>query len=229
MDTIGRWIRKIGGACARIAQRARPVMRALWDRFGYAASLVVLLFLVGAAAYAYRSRPAEIARVAPTSTPEPAVLSSYALDADADEPEEEQVAFLAPVFGEIVGEYAVDELHWSDTLKQWQTHPGIDIAAPLGTAVFASADGTVKDAYRDPLFGNVVVIEHDGGYETLYAGLQTMKLAEPGAEVKAGDVIGAVGNSADLEVELGAHLHFEMLHDGEHIEPLIDWEGAAAE
>ncbi|NLF28019.1 MAG: M23 family metallopeptidase [Clostridiales bacterium] len=199
---------------------AWPVVRRLWDRFGYVASLGLLLLLIGAAAYAYRSRPARRALPVPTATPEPAVLSSVVVE---PEEEDETIAWSAPLLGEVIGEYLPDELTWSETLEQWQTHAGVDIRSPLGTAVAAAADGTVKEAYRDALLGNVVVLQHAGGYETVYASLQSPKLAEPGASVKQGDIIGAVGNSADLEQMLGAHLHFEMLLNGERVFPEIDW------
>ena len=76
---------------------------------------------------------------------------------------------------------------------RWQTHAAIDIAAPLGTAVAASADGTVMEAYQDPLLGYTVRLSHADGYESLYAGLQSAEIATVGAEVSAGEVIGAVG------------------------------------
>ncbi len=223
MRRIGRWLEKKIRKGAHLARRAWPGVRALWDRFGYGASVVLLLLLVGTAAYAYRSRPAAPAQPAPTPTPEPAVLSSLALPQEA---EPAAPTFLPPVFGEVVGAYAPDALVWSDTMLQWQVHMGVDVAAPLGTAV-AAADGTVEEAYRDYLLGNVVALSHEGGYRTVYASLQSAKMVEVGQQVKQGDVIGAVGNSADAESALGAHLHFEMLLDAEHMEPLIAWEGAA--
>jgi len=222
MERIRKWAAGAFRACGRAARAAWPTVRRLLDRFGYVASLGLLLMLIGAAAYAYRSRPARPALPVPTATPEPAVLSSAVVE---PEEQEEAAAFSAPLLGEVIGEYLPDELTWSETLKQWQTHAGVDVRAPLGTAVAAAADGTVAEAYSDALLGNVVVLAHAGGYETVYASLQSPKLAEPGASVKAGDIIGAVGNSADLEQALGAHLHFEMRLNGEHVPPEIDWDG----
>ena len=129
---------------------------------------------------------------------------------------------LPPLDGEVVGEYRPDALVWSDTLGLWQTHAALDIAAPLGTAVSACADGTVTEAYRDPLLGYTVRLEHADGYESLYACLQSAEMVEVGRTVQMGDVIGAVGESADAEADLGAHLHFAFFLDGEAMQPPLE-------
>ena len=121
-----------------------------------------------------------------------------------------------------MGEYRPDALVWSDTLQLWQTHAAIDIAAPLGTAVAACADGTVTQAYRDPLLGYTVRIEHKDGYESLYACLQSAEMVAVGQSVRMGETIGAVGESADAEAELGAHLHFAFFLDGENVQPPLE-------
>ena len=118
--------------------------------------------------------------------------------------------------------YRPDALVWSDTLGLWQTHAALDIAAPLGTAVSACADGTVTEAYRDPLLGYTVRVEHADGYESLYACLQSAEMVEVGRTVQMGDVIGAVGESADAEADLGAHLHFAFFLDGEAMQPPLE-------
>lgn len=219
IQRIWAGLRRSAQALVQRLKTLASKLRVFWDRFGYAASMVVLLALVGTAASIYRSRAANPAAPAPTptATPEPALLSSVNMDAEAVE--EEEITFLQPVDGELVGEYRSDELIWSDTLMLWQTHAAIDIAAPLGTAVAASADGTVMEAYKDPLLGYTVRLSHADGYESLYAGLQSAEIAAVGAEVGAGEVIGAVGESADAEADLGAHLHFALYLNGEAVEP----------
>ena len=168
----------------------RPKLSAFWNRFGYVTSMAALLLLVGAAAAIYRGRAAQNRAPAPTPTPQPALASSLNVGARK---EEEEPAFLPPLDGEVVGEYRPDALVWSDTLQLWQTHAALDIAAPLGTAVLACADGTVTEAYRDPLLGYTVRLEHEDGYESLYACLQSAEMVEVGQAVQMGDVIGAVG------------------------------------
>ena len=116
--------RRAAAKAAQTAKRALPRAKALWDRFGYALSMLALLALIGGAASLYRSRAQQSAQSAPTPTPEPALVSSVALNAQMEA--QEEPSFLMPVQGEIVGAFAPDELTWSDTLKLWQTHDGID-------------------------------------------------------------------------------------------------------
>ncbi len=210
MKTLWKKLRAAAG-------RTRPKLAAFWDRFGYVASMAALLLLVGVAAAAYRGRGASPSTPAPTATPEPALASSLNVGGEADE--EEEASFLPPLAGEVVGEYRPDALVWSDTLQMWQTHAAVDVAAPLGTAVLACADGTVTQAYRDPLLGYTVRLEHEDGYESLYACLQSAEMVREGQKVSMGEAIGAVGESADAEAELGAHLHFGFFLDGEAVQP----------
>lgn len=219
MKNIGEKMRRLAQAVRAAANALRPRLRAFWDRFGYVTSMVALLALIGVAATIYRGRTAAPTVPAPTATPEPALASSLNLGAEA---EEEEAAFLPPLTGEVVGEYRPDALVWSDTLQLWQTHAAIDIAAPLGTAVAACADGTVTQAYRDPLLGYTVRIEHKDGYESLYACLQSAEMVAVGQSVRMGETIGAVGESADAEAGLGAHLHFAFFLDGEDVRPPLE-------
>lgn len=227
MHRIRTSLSRARSALADRARNARPALRAAWERFGYAASLLALLALIGTAATIYRNRASEPTQAEPTPTPVPALLSAAAVEDGVGE--EEPPEPVCPLSGELVGEYAPDQMRWSDTLMLWQTHDGVDIAAPLGTAVCAILDGTVTQAHRDPLLGYLVRIEHADGSQSLYACLQSDRLAQVGAEVKAGEVIGAVGDTADAESELGAHLHFAMYQDGESVEPPFDWSTSAEE
>lgn len=85
-------------------------------------------------------------------------------------------------------------------------HPGIDLAAPEGTPVFAAANGTVSMASRKNVFGNVVEIDHGYDYLTRYAHLSQIAVKE-GDKVKRGQLIGRVGNTGK---STGPHLHFEV-------------------
>ena len=129
------------------------------------------------------------------------------------------ITFDMPVIGQVTQEYAMDRLIYSKTLAQWQTHGGIDLGAALGTAVKASADGVVTEIKDDPKYGVTVIIEHDGGYRTLYANLASGEAVLPNQIVKSGDVIGAVGDSAVYEKAETTHLHFEIWKDDICIDP----------
>ncbi len=89
-------------------------------------------------------------------------------------------------------------------------HFGIDIAGSLGNAVYASDNGVVVYAgWNDWGYGNVIVIDHDAGWQTLYAHLSAINVG-CGQSVYQGDVIGALGSTGNSS---GPHLHFEMLNE----------------
>lgn len=137
---------------------------------------------------------------------------------------EEKVAdptFTKPVEGEILTEFAKDTLIYSNTLQEWVTHNGIDIKADKTTVVKASAEGTVKSIKNDPRYGITVVIEHVNGYSTVYANLLTAEFVNEAEKVKQGQTIGTVGNTATFEIADESHLHFEMLKNGEYINPSL--------
>lgn len=127
--------------------------------------------------------------------------------------------FGVPVEGEVIKEYAKDKLVYSDTLKEWITHAGIDIKADKTTIVKASEEGTVKSIKNDPRYGLTVVIEHNNGYSTVYSNLLTAEFVTAGESVKKGQTIGTVGNTATFEISDESHLHFEILKDNVQIDP----------
>ncbi len=135
--------------------------------------------------------------------------------------EEVKLSFIMPVEGEIQKEYAKDNLVYSETLKEWVTHTGIDIKADKTTVVKASEAGTVTAIKNDPRYGITVIIEHANGYETRYANLLTAEFVTVGEEVSQGQTIGTVGNTGAFEVLDDYHLHFELLIDGEYQDPTL--------
>jgi hypothetical protein len=89
-------------------------------------------------------------------------------------------------------------------------HFGIDIAGGLGDAIYAADNGVVVYAgWNDWGYGNVVVIDHDGGWQTLYAHMSALNVG-CGQSVMQGDVIGYFGSTGNSS---GPHLHFEMLSE----------------
>jgi len=97
-----------------------------------------------------------------------------------------------------------------------ESHPGIDIAVPLGTPVRASGGGSVTAAGYDADYGLFVLLRHPSGYETMYGHMSRLIAAE-GDEVQAGQVIGLSGNSGR---STAPHLHFEIRHDSKTVDPL---------
>ena len=146
--------------------------------------------------------------------------------APADEPEPaEPVAasapriIVAPLTGETVAAFSADALQYNDTLADWRTHEGLDIAAAEGTEVCAACAGTVESVTVNDLLGSTVVLDHGDGRRTVYASLDPEIPVKAGDSVRAGQAIGAVGNSSLSETALGPHLHFAVLQDEEPIDP----------
>lgn len=133
----------------------------------------------------------------------------------------ENPTFIKPVEGEILVNYANDKLIYSNTLKEWVTHNGIDIKSDKTTVVKASSEGTVKSIKNDPRYGITVVIEHANGFSSVYSNLLTAEFVVEGEKVKSGQTIGTVGNTATFEIADESHLHFEILKDGKSLDPTL--------
>ena len=134
---------------------------------------------------------------------------------------QKELNFEKPVDGEIVKEYAKDNLVYSNTLQEWTTHLGIDIKADKTTVVKAAETGTVKTIKNDPRYGLTIVIEHENGYQTIYSNLLSSEFVVEGEKVEKGQSIGTVGNTAAFEIADEAHLHFEVLKDSIQVDPNI--------
>jgi len=103
------------------------------------------------------------------------------------------------------------------TLSQRFTaqHKALDLAAPLGSEIVATAAGVVKSVYEDKYFGHVVVIDHLNHYLTFYAHLAKI-FHQQGFFVEKGQTIGLVGSSG---FSTHSHLHYEIIYRGENIDP----------
>lgn len=135
--------------------------------------------------------------------------------------ETKEPSFAKPVEGEKQKDYSKDNLVYSSTLQEWTVHNGIDFSAEKTDVVKASADGKIKSIKNDPRYGLTVVIEHENGFETIYSSLLTAEFVTVGEEVKQGQTIATVGNTATFEIADNTHLHFEMKQNGENIDPNI--------
>ncbi len=96
-------------------------------------------------------------------------------------------------------------------------HPGLDIAVPTGSYIRASGAGRVMEVGQDhPTYGKFVRIDHENGYETLYAHASDTSV-ELGEEVRKNEVIALSGSTG---ISTAPHLHFEILLEGEPFDPL---------
>jgi uncharacterized protein (TIGR02145 family) len=100
--------------------------------------------------------------------------------------------------------------------KEGVVHYGIDINASLGTVVMATAGGTVIETSWDDKYGRTILIDHGDGYQSLYAHLNDFNV-KPGDSVIKGQTIGRVGTSG---ISTGPHLHFEILKNGDRVNPM---------
>ena len=135
--------------------------------------------------------------------------------------EQATILYVMPVDGTVYRKFSGDAPVYSNTMKDWREQNGIEIAAAISTPVKAAADGVVSDVYVDPAMGETVVIDHGNGLKSIYSNLTTTVKAIKGRKLNAGDVIGAVGNTAADEIADQSHLHFEMTKDGVQVDPLV--------
>ncbi len=127
-----------------------------------------------------------------------------------------------PVVGPISKEYSPNKQMWFEAVGGYRTHSGIDIAAKLGTPVFAAAGGKIVKVWDDALMGRCVAIDHGDDKFTVYKNLDE-QLADgiaAGKEIKRGDRIGSVGNTSLLELSEEPHFHFEMTENSFSVNPM---------
>lgn len=133
---------------------------------------------------------------------------SRALSIPAIQPvDNRQLTLLTASFGERVHPF----------FKTMSQHNGVDYSVPVGTAVFATADGTVRSLQtRGQTSGLTLVIDHGNGYETVYSHLDKV-VAQPGRKVSRGDIIAFSGNSG---LSFAPHLHYEVRYRGTAVDPV---------
>jgi murein DD-endopeptidase MepM/ murein hydrolase activator NlpD len=99
--------------------------------------------------------------------------------------------------------------------RGFRMHTGIDIGAPMGSTVTASAGGRIIYAGWEGGYGNTIIIDHGGATSTLYAHLSQIFISQ-GQDVQRGQAIGAVGCTGNCT---GPHLHFEIRLNGVPTDP----------
>ncbi len=133
------------------------------------------------------------------------------------EPVEPQ--YVLPAQGSVSAAFSNGVLVKNETLGDWRTHNGVDIAAADGSGVFAVYGGKVVSAGKDSLWGWQVVLLLDSGYTAVYGNLGSVGEISAGDRVERGDQIGTVGSSSVIEAADAPHLHFEILSGDSYIDP----------
>lgn len=160
----------------------------------------------------------ETSQKAEVEVPDTEVAKENAEDESVDG-KAEVIEFTAPVSGKVIEEYSGDDLVYNEALKDWRTHSGVDFEAKIGEEVKASAKGVIESVF-DSNMGRCVIIDHQNGYKTMYANLEETEKVKEGDAVMAGDVIGMVGNTALGDITDLEHVHFEMVKDGNNVNPV---------
>lgn len=159
------------------------------------------------------AKPSPAPTVPPTAQPSPAVSSQPQSTPTA------ALVFTWPVNGAVIADYSVEALAYSETMGDWRTHDGMDLAVSLGTKVIATAAGTVSKVFEDPFMGTTVEIDHGKGLTSQYANLAAVPDVAVGDTVSTGTLIGSVGATAAAENAVQPHLHFAMYQDGNPVSP----------
>lgn len=127
-----------------------------------------------------------------------------------------------PVSGALSARHSETAQVWSDTMRDYRVHLGVDIATDAGAPVYAAADGVVAQVFEDVRMGYCISLKHGDDTYTIYRNLSETPAQGivAGVNVKAGQLIGNVGNSAMVEVGEDPHLHLEMTVGGIYVDPL---------
>jgi len=147
-----------------------------------------------------------------TEPPETSVIS----------PTDPPKIYCSPIDGEVIKSFSGDNLVYSLTMEDYRAHLGIDISCEEGSAVRCFTDGTVEAIYKDPLMGYTIIVDHEEGLKSVYQNLseETAENISETSKVVAGEILGYTANTALIECCENSHLHFELIQDGQKIDPL---------
>ena len=140
----------------------------------------------------------------------------------SDKPVSAPVVWSMPANGIVTKSHDLTKQVFSITMNDYRVHCGIDIQTAADADVVAAADGTVLSVENDPFMGTTIAIQHEDQYISYYKNLKetTASGIAVGEKVKAGQIIGSVGETAILEISEEPHLHFEIKQAGEYADPL---------
>lgn len=136
-----------------------------------------------------------------------------------DAPVSKPIVFELPIVNPTsIGEYS-ESMVFNSTMGRFTAHMAIDFFADEGTDVLAVFDGKVSNIENTLLKGTTITIDHGNGLFTVYNSLADGDSVTVGQTVKQGDIIGQVSVTNRQEYKSGAHLHFEVIENGENIDP----------
>ncbi len=135
------------------------------------------------------------------------------------EPVIKPISFAMPVGSAVsIVDYS-DQMVWNATLNRYSAHKAIDFICNEGEKVLAVMDGKVSNVENTLLKGTTITIDHGNGLFTIYNSLLDGDSVSVGKEVKQGEIIGEVSSTNRQEADKGFHLHFEVIENGQTIDP----------
>ena len=145
--------------------------------------------------------------------------------------EDKLPSFILPVNGALSKKHDPKQQIWSQTMKDYRVHVGLDIVTEANAPVYASADGKVSRIWKDTKMGYCIALEHGGDSYTIYKNLsETLPEGiKEGASVRSGQLLATVGDSAMVEIGEEPHLHFEMTVADLMVDPLEYFDDKALE
>jgi len=145
--------------------------------------------------------------------------------------EDKLPSFSLPVNGVLSKGHDATLQVYSTTMKDYRVHLGVDIVTEANAPVYSAADGKIEKIWEDTLMGYCIAVKHSGNCYTIYKNLSETvpEGIKEGTNVRAGQLIGSVGESAMVEVAEEPHLHFEMTVADLSVDPLEYFDEKALE
>jgi murein DD-endopeptidase MepM/ murein hydrolase activator NlpD len=139
---------------------------------------------------------------------------------EENKPVDTKIVFTMPVTSsQIIKDYTSSTVVFNQTLGVYTGHMGIDFGATAGERVLASYAGKIESVTTSYLQGTTVTIDHGNGLKSVYNSIDANENLTEGQTVSAGDLIGTVSDNNRQEYKDGPHLHFEVLLNGERVNP----------
>lgn len=166
-----------------------------------------------------------------TAPPEPEATRKPESTTGSAQVEDKLPSFILPVNGILSKSHDATLQVYSNTMKDYRVHLGVDIVTEENAPVYAAADGTVSKIWKDTLMGYSIAVKHSGDCYTIYKNLsETLPEGiSEGVKVRSGQLIGSVGESAMVEIAEEPHLHFEMTVADLSVDPLEYFDEKALE
>lgn len=170
---------------------------------------------------AVQTTAAEEITVAPETTEAATtavIATTAASEKEAESAESVQTDFILPHDGEIIRKYSPDVPLYCETMNDWRTHNGIDIAVKEGEEVLSVGNGKVSKVLANATYGYTIEVDY-GTFTARYCGMKQGECVGIGQVLHKGDSIGTV-DVVPCEASSPKHLHFEVMVEGLHSDPL---------